>query len=403
MSKVDGNGPSRLSEMQALVDDLADALHRSVAVDNPRFELLCASAQTGPIDQIRVTAIIDRAPPTPPLPWMLSLGVATSTEPVRLPGNDEYGMLPRVCFPIRAEGLLLGYLWLFDEPPVSDIDMAEAGRTAAALAPLLASDDTEIRSRADDLARLLAAAITPQSAAAAVQEAVDRNYLTTRGNLIVHVADLRPRRGRTQSDREGRDLPLELARRQFTRPFLARYTDDQLVTVTKIATPGEIGEFESTLVRTVRAAGYEVTAAGTATAATAPDLEQSTHRAAFAATLSAPRIGQKSFRRWEDLGTWRLLYGRPIEPDTVREISEDADLLLRTGSAEHWKTVIAYLDAGRRVDTTCEALSIHRATLYYRLNRIRELLGADALDDGWRATSLHIALKLHHHLTDTRQ
>ncbi|ABG94970.1 possible transcriptional regulator [Rhodococcus jostii RHA1] len=401
MSRVEGQAPSRLSEIQVFVDDLADTLGRSVAVDNPRFELLCASAQTGPIDQIRVTAIIDRAPPRPPLPWMLSLGVATSTTPLRLPRNDEYGMLPRVCFPIRFEALLLGYLWLFDQPPVSDAAMAEADRTVMALAPLLASDDTEIRERADDLARILTAALTRETADAAVQEAIDRDYLTTRGGLVVHVASLRPRRSRTPSDRHGRDLPLELARRQFTRPFLARYIDDQLVTVTKIATPGENGEFESTLIRTARSAGYEVTAAGTAPADTPTEVEESTRRAEFAAAFSSPHKGRRGFRRWDELGTWRLLYGRPIRADTVKEISEDAALILRTGSTEHWQTIIAYLDAGRRVDTTCEALSIHRATLYYRLNRIRELLGAEALDDGWRATALHIALKLHHHLTDT--
>ncbi|QSE91720.1 helix-turn-helix domain-containing protein [Rhodococcus pseudokoreensis] len=400
MSKVDGSGPSRLSEMQALVDDLADALHRSVAVDNPRFELLCASAQTGPIDQIRVTAIIDRAPPEPPLPWMLSLGVATSTEPVRLPRNEDYGMLPRVCFPIRREGALLGYLWLFDEPPVTEPEMSDAGSTVSALAPLLASDDTEIRRRADELARLLTAATTRQTASAAVREALDSGHLPPRGDLRVHVAEVRRRRRGKPANQDNRDLELELARRRLARPFLARYTDDRLVTVSMNTTAGEIREVESTLTRAVHAAGYEVVGAGTAAADTADELEESTHRAQFAAELSSPNTGSTRFQQWEDLGSWRLLYGRPLRQDTVRNLSADADRLLRNGSVEHWKTVVAYLDAGRRVDATCEALSIHRATLYYRLNRIRELLGDQALDDGWRATALHVALKLHQHLAD---
>jgi DNA-binding PucR family transcriptional regulator len=89
----------------------------------------------------------------------------------------------------------------------------------------------------------------------------------------------------------------------------------------------------------------------------------------------------------------------PLQLQTVRELSEDAHRLVERGTPEQRQTVIAYLDAGRSVGPTCKALSVHRATLHYRLERIRELLGPEALDDGWRAISLHVALKLHHALT----
>ncbi len=75
----------------------------------------------------------------------------------------------------------------------------------------------------------------------------------------------------------------------------------------------------------------------------------------------------------------------------MREISEDAYALLRDGGPEHWRTVLAYLDAGRSAPVACAHLAIHRATLYYRLNRVRQLIGSPALDDGWRA----VALTLH--------
>ncbi len=108
---------AQLGRLQALVDDLARAIGRSVEVDNPQLELLCASAQTGPIDQVRIDAIIDRAPPPGPVPWMLDRNIAASSRPVRLPAYPGFGMLPRICFPIRWYGQLLRYLWLFDEPP----------------------------------------------------------------------------------------------------------------------------------------------------------------------------------------------------------------------------------------------------------------------------------------------
>jgi DNA-binding PucR family transcriptional regulator len=81
------------------------------------------------------------------------------------------------------------------------------------------------------------------------------------------------------------------------------------------------------------------------------------------------------------------------------KLSKDAHRLLHRGTPEQRQTVIAYLDAGRSGGPTCKALSIHRATRHYRLDRIRELLGPEALDDGWHATSLHVALKLHRALT----
>src|SRR5699024_626511 len=104
MSKP-GLGES-LNRIQSSVDELAAQLQRSVVVDNASLEFLCAGAQIGAIDHKRVAAIIDRAPPPDPVPWILSHGIATARHPVRLPDNEEHGMLARVCFPIRQEGSL---------------------------------------------------------------------------------------------------------------------------------------------------------------------------------------------------------------------------------------------------------------------------------------------------------
>lgn len=80
-----------LSALQSLVDALAVELGRSVEVDNPSFEVLCASAQIGPIDQRRISSIIDRTPPPEPLPWLLGFGIQQASGPVRIPANPDYG------------------------------------------------------------------------------------------------------------------------------------------------------------------------------------------------------------------------------------------------------------------------------------------------------------------------
>jgi len=43
------------------------------------------------------------------------------------------------------------------------------------------------------------------------------------------------------------------------------------------------------------------------------------------------------------------------------------------------------------VQATCDSLSIHRTTLYYRLERIRDFTG-DVIDVGWQRSSLHLGL-----------
>lgn len=81
--------------------------------------------------------------------------------------------------------------------------------------------------------------------------------------------------------------------------------------------------------------------------------------------------------------------------DTARVLDEDTHRLVMAGTRSHWATLLCYLDNARNTTLTSEQLFIHRATLHYRLERVREIIGRTALDNGWRATALHAALRLH--------
>lgn len=82
-------------------------------------------------------------------------------------------------------------------------------------------------------------------------------------------------------------------------------------------------------------------------------------------------------------------------------VSDAAQRLLEAGGPGHGETLLAWLDNGRSTTATSEQLFIHRATLHYRLSRAREVLGEPVLDDGWRTTALHVALRLHAALQQT--
>ena len=116
-------------------------------------------------------------------------------------------------------------------------------------------------------------------------------------------------------------------------------------------------------------------------------------RAKFVADVA--RLSGVETLAWDDAGAWRLLFGWELRPETVRAISPRAASLLDAPTNSYWRTLLTYLDLGRNVTDAAAATFIHRATLHYRLDRAREIMGEATLDDGWETAALHVALKLH--------
>jgi sugar diacid utilization regulator len=95
---------------------------------------------------------------------------------------------------------------------------------------------------------------------------------------------------------------------------------------------------------------------------------------------------------WERLGVFRLLVDLPerdvdtFAPQALRHLDDADDGTLR-------RTLECYLDHAGQAQATANALSLHRATLYYRLDRIKQVTGVD-LSDGAQRLELHVWLKL---------
>lgn len=96
---------------------------------------------------------------------------------------------------------------------------------------------------------------------------------------------------------------------------------------------------------------------------------------------------------WAELGVYRLLAcgpesalrGAVLDP-AVRRLLEHPDPDLR-------ETATTYLDHGGNVQQTALALSVHRQTVYYRLQRIEKVTGLD-LTRGDQRLLLHLGLTL---------
>jgi DNA-binding PucR family transcriptional regulator len=97
---------------------------------------------------------------------------------------------------------------------------------------------------------------------------------------------------------------------------------------------------------------------------------------------------------WDGLGAYRLL-ARAAETPHARElIHPGLPKLFALHSKESLvQTLETYLDNGCDTKLTAEALFLHRASLYYRLQRIETITGT-SLKSGADRLALHSGLKL---------
>jgi hypothetical protein len=125
------------------------------------------------------------------------------------------------------------------------------------------------------------------------------------------------------------------------------------------------------------------------------DLPRSYREAMQALTVRMRQADPHGLSAFEDLGLYRLL----ATPEGRREAGayvQDWLGALLTYDTDHQADLVhtlgTYLDHGGNYDDTAAALHIHRSTLRYRLQRIRELTGYDLTDPDTRL-NLHVAVR----------
>lgn len=401
MSNPRSTPADRSVSIQHHVDVLARELGRSVEVDNAGFDLLSASAQYGSIDDYRVRTIIDRKPPSKPIPWMLDHGIETAHRYVRIHANDELGLMGRICFPIRNDAILLGYLWLIDEPAISEDAIRRVEATVTDLVSLLTQADDLLESRLERNNTAFEQLLNSGSAVGTLESAIADGLLADDGELGAYSFTLLT----SDSEQKPNDQQLhraqqELVNYSFSRPFIFSVKRGRLNLVATIYA----NDHHHRLAREINSALNRRSIAAASGGYAKVQVPEKTHEALLRAEFSShitSLLVSDEMCQWEQLGTWKLLYGRPLTHETVGELSEAAVTLLNQTSSELWISVLAYLDAARSIKDARARLMVHRTTLYYRLTRVRALIGDQQLDDGWEALALHTALKLHEALTST--
>jgi sugar diacid utilization regulator len=271
---------------------------------------------------------------------------------------------------------VLGVLVLLDPDGVagdSDLVALEHGATVLALelARLQSIAETELRLRRDLVEELIAGTDT----AGAVSRAQALGYDLERPHYVLVVE---------VPDRQRDETFVFHAVRRAARDT---GTGTMLVTrggvVVVLADADHVSdEFRAALLLELGDARCRVGVGSRCTEAR--DFPRSYKQAQLALRIESPSHTTDATVRFDDLGVYRLLAGIDDMANIDEFIRHWLGRLLDYDAgqkrSELVETVSRYLECGRNYDRTAHALNVHRSTLKYRLQRIREVSGHDLGD-----------------------
>jgi hypothetical protein len=399
-------GAVSVSAIQQLIDDLAARLQRSVVVDDANVMLLYASKHYGDEDEVRRRAVLQRDAGAEIIGYVLSQGVATWTTAGIIPANEELQLHTRVCVPVRWRGALLGLLMVIDrEGTLTTAELSMITEAAQDLATLMIGEhppdvDDDAQALSDALDDLVAG--EPALRRAAVRTLTNR--LGDQADRHVRVLLLKAYEGPAPISPGHVSAGFTHAIASGTaRPFAwavlsAVHERSALILITSRT---EISDelttvYAGDLVARVHAVATNRFRCVAGVGGSGLGLEQagaSSRQAEMAAGAGRELLPQ-SVVRWADLGELAVLLQLPLaqlEEDCLPD--EVQRLLAYDKDGRSLETVQAFLDHAGSAPDTAAALHLHRTTLYYRLDRIREATGLD-LDDGRTRLTVHLGLRL---------
>lgn len=400
-----------MSDLQRIVDGLGRTTRRAVAVTDARGRILAYSSHEGEVDEVRRASILTRQTPAASLAWSRSHGIESSEQPVRIPGNDELGMAPRLCAPVRHDGKLLGYLWLVEDEGLPDVVLpaVEVAADSAAVA-LHREQLLEVieRGHERELLRDLLSMVLEQREQAA-DELVERDLFAPGAATAVLVArPVRDRLPMSRDDsgvREAVEQALGQARRGLGRRQvlqLVRHDHGLLVLATDSRRGDAAGTLAATLHEALATALSALPEGGSwrpvvGVGDPVPELAQTltSHGQALRAAEAAALL--ESFgpvTHWSQLGVYQTLMSLPLGELGTGSLHPGLTRLMGLRDADIWlDTLETWFDLGADARAAAVSLSVQRGTLYHRLNRIEQLASVD-LSRGDDRLALHLGLKL---------
>lgn len=391
------------AHLQELVEGLSDRLGRSVAIDDARLHLLAHSPHRGDVDPARAESILRRAV-APEVADHVYSCLDESTGWYVVTPRPELGLEdPRIGFPIRHQGSLLGFVWLLGSEGEVEAHALAAEHAAAEAAVLIHREHLRagsVREREHELVGLLLGDDEALRADAAV--ALRAEGLFTAAAYVVLVAELdRPGGAVTDEDRLALAGGLAAMRsRRLPQDVLTLERRDHVVVIVAEPLGATAREDLLALGGTLRTAVLAVSDADrcwVGLSRSRTDLVDAWRGVGEAARTArvCRRVGTLDpVTAVDDLGVYELL--DQVPDDALRTMVHPGLLTLmeqgsRTDSLV--QTLEIFLDSAGDVKSASEQLFAHRTSLYYRLRRIQELTGLD-LSNGDDRLIAHLGLRI---------
>ncbi|MFH8447453.1 PucR family transcriptional regulator [Streptomyces sp. NPDC018026] len=393
-----------LEELQRMVDALARRLGRAVAVDDLDFRVLAYSAHHGEGDDMRARVILSREAPPEAMAWLRRQRLGRATGPVRLPADDDLGILPRVAVPVVYQDVRFGYLWLFDtEGSLTDEELGLASATAADAGAICFRDRIVSQLRTAREGELVRDLLSEDERVRDVASAslIESGLFAPRGDVTVMIA--RPLPAGADSVDEDDRIALQAAlttlfSRLGDRGSLRLVRPDHAVLVIPSTTLRRSPELPEALRTTAlqrlskRAKWRDVHVA-----IGSPASRLSNAMTSYTQALDALRVAEvvPSFAplvAHEALGIYALLASRPFDQLGAYGVHPAVRQLL-DADRELFTTAELYLDRAGDARATAAELGLHRASVYHRVRRIEDITQLD-LSDGQHRLLLHLGIKV---------
>lgn len=397
-----------IDSLSGLVEDLAQRIGRSVAIDDASLRLLAHSSHFGDVDPARMGSLVGRRVSGPLRDYVMSRRIQGWTQPTELTAVPELGMeRARLGYPLRSRYELLGIMWVVQDAGMSEADRAACVDVARAAERILArrlqsqlESDTEVES-------LIFALIDAEPGVRA-DAAVDLDDLGVFGPATDYaVLSVRIEPAGTGDDDP--DDVVETVRRALAHAVAAQHRGSASYAVTSTeaiclvaARTGFAADELRTLAERVRAEIGRLSAPLAARIRVGigdavprlTDVWIGYDQAASAARIARDR--DDGVALWEDHPLDAYL--RAVVRSDRADAMVPAVLRQRVAAASDSTlgVVAAFLDRAGNVAEAAASLHMHRTSVYYRLRRFEESTGLD-LDNGRDRLLVHLWLSLRHH------
>ncbi len=379
--------------LEGHVQAYADRVGRPVIVFDAEFHVVAFSVHDDETDQARLAIILAHRGSPVSRDLIRAARVGHSDGPVRIPPVD--GHRARHVAPIRHDEYLVGYISYVphdDNAPEPLTEDPELRGYRDAIGEILQSRALESREGVDRLLRLISGAVGPERSVRerAAGDLLSAGLLSSVDHYRVLSID-----SSTGADPSGATLRMALDRLQSSA--LAAPSLTAAVTVRDAEgvaiVPGDVDR--TRLEAMLELSSFSHLRVGIGGARPDPADLAASHREAAIARRGAEQVMiPGTVVGWDDLGIDRVLLQLPLETMPASDLPPMVQRLCDPRVAASLATTLeTYLDCGCDAQQAAQVLHIHRSTLYYRLDRVRTLTGAD-LSDGATRRDLHTGLRL---------